>query len=436
MKQQFIILATLFAFLATSCQNDDTDVLVETPPIVEEGIPVKVSFSMLKGLQVDDELVPMHSGVDTRAGEEVIKTNVSNSVKVILAKKINSQWILADYFDFKIDSTEQWLPIYHNVMDTTVFRPIEMVLTPGEYNITLITGVRSLVWNDNDLKKGMILSEGDNAEWACTYRLTDNGYLNPGLPSLQEEIFAGRKEFEVKKTDDLHSNPFLNEVQLTLQRKVGRLRFLLKKRTSADPGTNVDYGAPFRSNWGTDDTQDFIVSYQSGITAKLKLSDSGKKFSSGLNVWGEPQYVYYRLPESVTELYYSAFTWRNFYVANDGLEYTLAMRNGTRQFGCNFFTKEGEELPIEISDVRITFFSGGPAYEYDGTIEGISIKHNAITGLIFESGNVNWRYTEGQLTEGRRELLVVKDSNGDPVKSEDKFHNYYEVREKLPNENI
>ncbi|GEM_PF-1941114 len=437
MKQQLIILASLFVFLITSCQNDNADVFVENPNI-EDGVPVNVSFYMFKGLQIDNELVPMKSGIDTRgADENVIKTNISNSVKVILAKKINAQWVLADYFDHKIDPSEKWVPIYHNVRDTTVFHPIEMILTPGEYSITLITGVRSLNWNDTNLKKGMILTEGDNAEWACTYRLTDNGYINPGLPALQEEIFAGREEFEVKKTDDLHSNPFPNDVQLTLQRKVGRLRFMLKKRTSADPGTNVDYGAPFRSGFGTDNTQDFFASgYQSGISAKIRLTDISKKFSSGLNIWGEPQYNYYRLPESVTELYYSAFTWRNYYTGNDGVEYTLAMRNGTRQFGCNFFTKEGEDLPVEISDVRITFYSGGPAYEYDGEIDGISIKHNAITGLIFESGNVNWTHSEGQTVEGRRELLLVKDTNGDPVKSEDKFHNYYEVREKLPDENI
>lgn len=435
MKQQLIIIASLLVFLATSCQNDDTDVFVETAT-TEDGVPVNVSFSMLNGLQIDNELVPMRSGVEMRDGDDVIRTNISNSIKVILAKKVNSQWILADYYDYKIDPSERWVLITHDVRDTTVFSPIEMVLTPGEYSITLITGVRALNWNDTNLKRGMILTEGDNAEWACTYRLTDNGYINPGLPALQEEIFAGREEFEVKKTDDLHSNPYPNEVQLTLQRKVGRLRFMLKKRTSADPGTNVDYGAPYRYDYDTDNTQDFFESYQAGISAKIKLADSGKKFSSGLNIWGEPQYNYYRIPESVSELYYSAFCWRNYYTGNDGLEYTLSMRKGTRQFGCNFFTKEGEDLPIEISDVRLTFFSGGPSYAYDGIIEGISLQHNAISGVIFESGNVNWTYREGQSIEPQRELLLVKDALGNPVKSEDKFHNYYEVRDRLPGESI
>lgn len=427
MKQQLIILASLLVFLAASCQNDDTDVFVETASS-EDGVPVNVSFSMLKGLLVDNELVPMRSGVEMRDGEDVIKTNISNSVKVILAKKINSQWVLADYYDYKIDPSEKWVPIYHHVRDTTVFKPIEMILTPGDYSITLITGVNALTWNKN-LKKGAILAEGENADWVCTYRLTDNGYLNPGLPALQEEIFAARKEFEVKKTDDLHSNPYVNQVDLTLQRKVGRLRFMLKKRTSSDPGVNVDMGMPGRSGFSIDNAQDFFIGYNNGITAILRLTDAGKKFSGGLNVWGDQQYNHYPSNNSnyATLLYFGVFTWDFFQTGNDGQDYMLGMRNGTRQFGCNYFTNEGDDLPIAVSEVRITAFSGGPSYEFDGIAE-VSIKHNTITGLIFESGNYTWDYRMGQSQEYQRELLLVEDSGGNPVKSEDKFDNYYELR--------
>lgn len=430
MKQQIFILLGVFAFWLTSCQQEDVDLQTDIIP-TEEGVPVNISFSVLEGMQTGEELQPMDSEIKTRADQGTIKGLISNEIKVIIAKKINGQWILADLIDYKIDKNDNWNQTTHYIKDTSVYDPINLVLTPGDYSATIITGSRSLTWNGT-LKKGTYLNEGASAQWACTYNLSSM-YLNIGWPSLNEEVFAGQKEFEVKKTDDLHSNPFPNVVNITLDRKVAKLRFLLRKRTSPDPGTNADQTIPERIHWTPDNTMDFLSSYQNGITAEIKLKDPNQKFCAGLDIWAKPHYNYYRDPKFAHTLRLGVYTWRSFELGNDGERYMLGMTHGTSQSSQYFFTEPGVELPLVVSDVRVTAYSGGPVYDYDGEVEGISIKHNEISGLVFESGNWQWEvaiYDNGGVWhEGHRELLLVKDAMGDPVMSEDKFDNYYELRE-------
>lgn len=402
MKKQLIILMSIWTLLIVSCQKEDIDLPIDDPSLSSEGVPVDISFSILGNLETGSAIEPMDLNGETRAGDP-IKVVISNKIKVILAKEVNGQWILDDFFDYKIDPTEKWTPIYHKVTDDSKFDPINMILRPGKYKVTLITGSNSLNWN-RELRKGDILNEGENAQWVCTYRMADRE-LHQGKPSLQEEIFSTVKEFEVKKTDDLHSTVYNNNVSLTLKRKVARLRILLKKRTTGnmDPLTILDF-------------QTGVIN---GIVAKLDLTDSNQKFSNGLNVWGELEYSHYNKPEYASTLYFGVFTSGEYYTGNDGNKYMLGMRS-QRQCGQYFFVETDQELPVKISDVMVTGDTYFPAYVYDN-IEGISLKHNTISGVIFESGDKEW---PGDSRIYRNLLLVEED--GAPAKSETKFNNYYE----------
>ena len=436
MKKQFIILLGILAFWVTSCQNNDFD-MDDSINSSAEGSPVNVFYSFSKSLQTGTEQVPMQSDGQIRAGEGEVKAIISNRIKVLLAKEVNGQWILDDLITYKIDPTvDLWTLLYHDVCDTTQFDPIPLTLRPGKYKITLISGERSLTWNST-LKKGVLLPEGQSAPWLCTYtRATD--FQNIGWPELTEEIFAGSGEFEVKKTEDLHSTVHDNNVSLTMKRKVAKLRFLLKKRTETNPGANADRSIPERINWDDDVNQDFLVSYQLGITAKLDLADPNQTFCSGLNIWGEAQRTYYLNDQYKKTLRFGVYAWRNFYLGNDGQQYTLGMKRNTNQCNQFFFTGDNEDLPLKISEIRVSAFSGGPVYVYDGTVEGVSLKSNSITGTIFKSGNAAWEVERWQGSavsiDYYRELLLVEEG-GLPAKSEDKFNNYYEVRERKPGEN-
>jgi len=401
MKKQFIILISILAFFATSCQEDES--LVNSLELTTGELPVQVSFSLGDLLETGSEVVPMNSGGATRADEQV-KVSISSGVKVLLAKEVNGKWILDAIFDHVFNGTSSG--IRTNITDSYVFKPILMTLRPGKYKVVLITGSNSMNWNAN-LVVGMELPEGENAPWACTYRMSTSGYMNIGKPSLEEEIFAGSKEFEVKKTEDGHSTVKDNNVSLTLSRKVARIRILLKKRTTGnmDPLTMLD----------------FQTGVTTGIVAKFSPIDSNQKFSSGLNIWGEQQYQYYFDPEFKSTLYFSVLTLGQYFTGNDNLGYMLATVSG-RQKGQYYFVETDQEIPVRMSGFEVSGQNGLFIYVYDDIIEGVSIKHNTTTGVIFESGNDSWG---GSGSDERRNLVLVEE-DGALAKPEVKFNNYYE----------
>lgn len=400
MRKQFIILISILAFLASSCQEENS---MGNPLELTSGeVPVKVSFSLGDLLETGSEVVPMNSSEGTRA-EEQVKVSITNGVKVLLAKEVNGQWILDAIFEHIFNGASSWART--DITESYVFKPIQMTLRPGKYKVVLITGSSSMNWNDDGLVTGMVLPEGENAPWACTYRMATRE-LNLGKPTLEEEIFSGAKEFEVKKTEDGHSTVYDNNVSLTLNRKVARVRILLKKRTTGnmDPLTTLDF-------------QTGVIN---GIIAKFTPINSSQKFSSGLNVWGEQQYEYYADPSYASTIYFGVFTSGEYYTGNDGYKYMLGMRS-QRQCGQYFFIETDQEIPVKMSDFEITGDTYFPAYVYNGVIEGISIKHNTITGVIFESGDSEW----DSGSRIYRNLLLVEE-DGAPAKPEIKFNNYYE----------
>lgn len=425
MKKQFIILISILAFFAISCQEDYS---IGNPLELTSGeVPVRISYSLENLLETGSEIVPMSPDVNTRAGEQ-IKANISYRLKVLLAKEVNGKWVLHDIFNHQV-IPGQYLPI--DITDSSVFRPILMTLTPGTYKVVLITGVNAVNWNAA-LVPGMVLEEGENALWACTYN-TSGGEINPEWPYLQEEIFSGAMEFNVRKTDDVNSVAYNNDVSLTLTRKVAKLRLLMRKRTQEYPGVNADQSNyPGSVNWKDNGTDiDFILNAPNAITAKLEISEPGQKFCNGLDVWGQPQSTFFSKPEFASTLYYGVYAPAHYYMGNDGNNYLLGMKQSSRHHSQFFFVKPDQPLPVIISKVRVSAQDRSPVYVYDDNIEGISLQQNTISGLIFESGNQYWyiRSTSpsgGTQDDPFRELLVVKE-DGVLAKPETKFNNYYEL---------
>jgi len=429
MKQRLIIFLSLLGVLLTSCQKDDLDQGSVIPGSGDE-VPVMVSFSMKNALQTSSEQVPM----GTRA-DETVKAVISNLIKVLIAKKVDGKLILEKVIEHRLDPSDRWNSNKYDVTESAVFDPISFELRPGDYRMTIITGAHNLTWNGT-LEPGKLVGYVDenenatfNTPWACTYDIASM-YLNIGWPQLGEEVFAGVSDFVVAKTDDLHSLPKENTVHVDLKRKVAKLRIALKMRTEEDPGSDArmdDY--PERINITTLPTQDFLLGFQNGITAELTPVDPNQEFYSGLDVWGNPHKDYYRNDEFRKKFMFGAFTWRITQTGSDNLEYLLGMIKTTSHC-CGFiFMKEGEEMPIQIKNIKVTAYSGGPTYEHDGIVSGVVLKHNTITGIVMKSGNIVWEiahYQGGGTYNSVHKELVLDTVDGEPVKSESLFDSFQE----------
>lgn len=431
MKKKIYILSALLLVLASSCEQHLAD-LPDTPDAADK-IPVQLSLSLSEALQTETGYEPMSPRAD-----ETVKAVVTNEFKVIVAKYINSKWIIDQIFDYKINPMGGSMD-KHSITDATTLRPVELMLTPGQYKVSVLTGKGSVTQN-LDLAPGVVAEDPGSSQpplWAYTYRF-NQGFLNINEAGLSEEIFAGNTEFTVYKTQDLHSNQLINAGQIQLSRKVGKLRFLLKERTETNPGENVDQNGDGRVRFTENPTQDFFITHNNGIVARLDIAEPGKKFVSGLDVWGDPQYSHYIDPKFETTLYYGAFTWKGFKAGDDGGNYLVPMIFNSSQTTIFFFTEEGVDFPLIISDVEVSVNDRMPTYVYDGNITGLTLKHNTQTGLVFKSGNWAWEVDEyvGSMvsTYTFRELLLEKDALGNPVSPENAFGYYYENRQPLPGE--
>ena len=210
------------------------------------------------------------------------------------------------------------------------------------------------------------------------------------------------KHFIVEKTNDLHSESLVEENSIKLNRRVAKMRILLKK----EPQGSEDF---------YQDLNDGI-----GISAHLQ-AEAGHEFCYGLDVCGEPCYG----ESTIAYMKYGAFTWPRYQAASDGNEYMLAMRDA-RQFASYYFMDPKKDVPVTVSNVEVSGTQGLPIFECLDYIRTITLKYNHITGIAFKS-NSNDSWNGGM----RLGMELITESDGiSPVDASEIFSNNHDYKSK------
>lgn len=364
MIQRFIILLMTCALLL-SCQNEEED-MIDVP--AGDEVAVQFSFGLPGAMETDTEYVPMNKS--SKANTDIYPIVISNDYRALIVKKIGNRWVLDKMLKLQITPYTGWNSPKHEIRDGVKVAGFTTDLRPGEYRMTIITGGNSVTWNEDILKPGLVVEEGNNKiPMLCHYMTISSGYQCPGEFGLGEEIFALRHEFEVKKTEDLHTGSNIQPIHLKLERKVAKFRIMLYNETVN--------GISFNS-----------TSYGSNAIGAILEAAADTPFPYGLNIWGEP---YYR-DTPVTQVAYGVFTTNNFIMSEESgnLGYFVPKRDLT-QFNAFIFSDPAQNIPVALSYISHTFQSGQPTYKYRGNPINKIIKQNYIDGLIFQPDGTDWK---------------------------------------------
>ena len=360
MKKLFYIISIL-AGLYSCEQNFTEEIIPQQTTETDEKIPVTFRLTFPQLTDCGTELVPM-----SRAASDTIKSVIRNEYKAVIIKKIENQWFVDTVIKNQYFEVSDSLPDV-NITDNTSFSPLQIELRPGTYKMTIFLGV-----NNNDLnpqlKKGLLVSStpdivpGQNLPAAvfpyfsgAPHSLTDPP---EGTDIIVREIFAGTVSFTVDKDPELRTKGINSPLDVALQRKVSRYRFLLKK--TPEPT--------------------FITTAYT-IQFVLKAKDAGNPFCNGLDVLGGS---YYDASNPLTEISLFESTTGKYYLSQtDNESYQMAERaggGGSTNFGP--FIIMDKPIDFQLTLPRVTGQSGGPDYECKETLM-LTLQPNSLLTNIF-----------------------------------------------------
>ncbi|MBK5722258.1 hypothetical protein JGH11_15385 [Dysgonomonas sp. Marseille-P4677] len=392
--QKIIVLLSIAVWMM-SCQQDDIGINTERDNNEKDGIPVKISLSVEDAIDNQTGYVPM----TMKRNDDEIKLKISNMYRVIIMKKIGDEIIIDSLATSLVDKSKQsWISIGFKAGEN--LNDLSLVLTPGEYYISVFTGFNFLEWNSHIRKGGIVANNSLDGThtYACTYEIGSDSYSNRGIKYLGEEIFSGTTHFTVNKTEDLHStsNPQLDNMKIVLKRNVTKYRIILHDYVDVDPYNS------------------FFSNYSPPIIRADMVATEGK-FVDGLDIWGNPWYN----PEAPTkEMGYCTEALVNMIPIEDDGKYYLSTPNA-RVYAPYFFSKEGDNVKVQLSNFRVNFAVNQRYYKYSGTIEA-TLLHNNIDGIIFRPG------TETEIIEGSPPATnLVLEMDGTKPKSPLEIFNSY-----------
>ncbi|MDR2947755.1 MAG: hypothetical protein LBV71_00975 [Prevotella sp.] len=357
-----IILLLGIAMWIISCQQDDQELDMSGGNTNNgDGIPVKISLSIEDGIDNQTGYIPMKVGT-----EDEVKLKISNLYRIIIMKKIGNKIIIDSLATGIADnSLREWDAASFKKGDN--LSDLSLVLTPGEYYLSIFTGFNKLMWNSHIKKGGVVADDSSDGthDYACTYGIGATSYSNVGVKYVSEEIFSGTTHFIVNKTEDLHSNPdpVLENIKVTLKRNVTKYRMVLHDYDGVDPND------AFESN------------FSEPIIRGNMTALNGTKFVDGLDIWGDP---WYDQDTPTTEMEYCTETKSS--MITFGNERYYFSTHGTRVHAPYFFSKEGDEVEVRFSNLRVYFGSNSRYYRYNETIDA-TLMHNNVDGIIFTPGS-------------------------------------------------
>ncbi|WP_418991965.1 hypothetical protein [Alistipes sp.] len=359
----------------------------ETAPAAEKPT-VGVRFSLKARIDTDTSLEPM-----TRVTE--YRNVIFNQGLALLLKKQDGRWIVdcADtiYLDGKPSRWGNDMYLTENSLSPVDF---SVELRPGEYRIVALLNWRSATTNKALIPGTVVADENDptlRTPPFITYTVITGEYINAGYRMLNREVYVAVADFLVPKSSDLHDSA-MPSVPLQAERRVGKLRTMVKEHTSPDG---------------------FLFA-PTPHTFELTLTPLDGPFAEGIDAMGNMYYSeegLWVLPWCTTTV--------DFHDLN-GERYQLCQSNSTA-FSPFLFVDPAREQRFEISDIRVSGASGGYNYKTDQVISR-TLAASRMTGIVFQTTDEHDLPAKPFLIH----LVEATDANGNWIDAADLFDPFFE----------
>lgn len=348
-------------FLLSACsEQEDYENLINNAPKEKDLVEVNLRLSLQSEMKVEGntDYHPMSTRAEGDGVGGKINALIDKKYNCLVMKEINNVW----YVDTLVKPTlsdESSDPI--QVMDDSKFKNLQLTLRPGHYRILAVLNPNGTKWN-GDLKPGTVVKrEGDTVACAYTYRYVDRYETRPGNPIRRfanKEIFVGTADFNVNKTEDLHSASISGDTKILFTRRVMKMRFLLKNHKS--------------------ELGNFIIT-EEYIDANISTTEDC--FCDGLDCWGDAYYNHQK-PTKKIELYLTLKSpWRT---AKNQEQYMMIAK-GSHTYSPFVFTDPKKTVTYQMEDIRIIGQSGtDQKYAYPSPIQDLKLRNDTIQQLVFQ----------------------------------------------------
>lgn len=376
------LLIVAAALLACACTNEE---FVLQPVSSGEGT-VRVPVRLEASVETDTSLEPM-----TRATFH--KEWLNNACRVLVLKRSDTRWIVDTTLTVLLDPRSgPWAELKVAEFPSCSF---DAELRPGDYRFVAVINWQVAEWN-TDLVPGRVVADDADASFRTPSLIVYNVSTHPansGYRMLNKEVFVAVADLTVPKADDLHGGA-IPPVELRAERRVGKLRMLLKDKPSPREGFTFAKTA-----------HTFVVL----LTAKEK------PFPEGIDALGG---MYYGNP-GVYELPWCMSTIGTFHAAESGT-YQMCQTNST-VFSPFLFADPAGELAFSVSRIFIAGMSGGFSYRTDEVFDR-TLAASRIDGIVFQ--------TTDAIDDSTPQLLIdvteACDAEGRPENAATLFDEFYE----------
>ena len=334
-------------------EQEENESLINSAIKGEETVDVNIGLSLSPEVYLNGSTD--YQPMSTRAGEKVLAI-FQNRYNCLVMKEINNTWYVDTLMKPFLTDAGIWDRVYYTA--NTKFKDLQLTLRPGHYKILAVLNPESGTWNPGLVPGAIVKNQEDSITHAYTYYFEPtSNFGNKGKRQVTSEIFAGTADFEVAKTNDLHSNPINGNIKIHFTRKVMNMRLLLKDNGNKD-----------------ENSTNFIkTSYK--FVASLKATNSGI-FCDGLDCWGK---AYYNRPKPTTEL--EICSWR---IASNNSQYHMTAHNAT-VYSPYVYTDDEQPISYQIDSLHIAGQSGNYSYVYRQPIKNLTLINNTIQQVVFQA---------------------------------------------------
>lgn len=358
MKKIFNILLGISILLLASCQQDEFD--AQTQPTDSENVRVEFSTSMNTNISTSTGYEPMGATRNSAADSITLKPRI----KYYILKDVEEDYYIVERVgESNIEAPKGKTYGSIAIDGLRPYKALSVDIRPGKYKIIVFTGAVSVNWNTS-LIEGMQIPKkgsGEKIPHACRYMNIDFWTFR-GEKGLQEEVFYGEEDFEIKKTDNLHSYPNTHYVEIGLERRVSKFRVLLKDVPSPNGKNKFANGSPI------------AILIKADVVHK-----ENEPLPDGLDIWGD---LWYNDTNPLMNYKFTTMTASNTHTGTDNSAYYISLVSST-SYAPYFFSDPQTEVPITISNFECTSRDTDVPYVYYGAHEFI-LKNNNITGLVLK----------------------------------------------------
>lgn len=384
MKHLHIVLIAALLWGCTSPEGP------QAKPPHGDGIAVEFSIEAPTDIETDWEQQPM-----TRVTS--YKSKISNTLRYVLLKKDDTRWIVDQTGTLVLDKNVSWLgEIY--ITDGLPPHTLSLEMRPGEYRIVAVINPMTGKWHD--ITPGTVAADESDPSFITpplqTYLVSEHE-RNPGYLVIYREVCVAVHDFEVPKTEDLHSDG-MPPIKLHARRRVGKFRFLLKDQSSPVNGFTFN---------------------STPHTAHFLFTPQGRPFPNGIDAMGN---MYYDPEKPLNELEWCMYTSATFYPSG-GNNYQICQTNASVFAPFLFADPEAGELDFTLSDIQISGASGSGGFSYrcaDTFERALAVDKTA--GIVFRTTDT----FDGDYYHPTVDIVEAVDENGQPENAAGLFDPFFE----------